>query len=167
MDAGGGAGGLLVIGLILAPLALLAVLRLRAPSNRRKHERFKINSDVRISVGDKELVGNISTISLGGAQINTAALLQDGGLITMQISSPDGGEKVEVAGRVVWSEANKAYGVAFNSAPQSVLSRISIGRAACKKPLNGNAARPLIVGVDTSRASGFAYDRSDRELRAD
>jgi hypothetical protein len=43
----------------------------------------------------------------------------------MAISSPDGGEKVEVAGRIVWSEANKAYGVAFAKAPQSALSRIA------------------------------------------
>lgn len=127
MDGGGtpwGSAGAVVL-LVLAPIAVLLVMRMRAPVSRRKHERFKINSDVRISVGDKELVGNISTISLGGAQINTAALLQDGGLISLTISSPDGGEKVEVAGRVVWSEANKAYGVAFNEAPQTVLSRIA------------------------------------------
>jgi hypothetical protein len=100
-------------------------MRLRAPQNRRQHERFKINSDVRISIGDRELVGSVSSISLGGAQINTSALLQDGGIVSLSISSPDGAEKVEVAGRVVWSEANKAYGVAFDRTPQSVLSQIS------------------------------------------
>lgn len=114
-----------IVTLILAPLAVLLFMRTRAPASRRKHERFKINSDVRISVGDKELVGSVSSISLGGAQINTAALLQDGGLVTLMISSPNGEERVEVAGRVVWSEANKAYGVAFNQAPQNVLSRIA------------------------------------------
>lgn len=114
-----------VVLLVLAPLAVLFVMRMRAPANRRKHERFKINSDVRISVGDRELVGSVSTISLGGAQINTEAMLQDGGVVTLTISSPDGVDKVEVAGRVVWSEANKAYGVAFNQAPQTVLSRIA------------------------------------------
>ncbi len=119
----GGAG--VVIGLLLAPLMVLIAMRMRAPVNRRKHERFHVDSDVRIKVGDRELVGNVSTISLGGAQVNTDALLQDGGLITLSISSPNGAEKVEVAGRVVWSEANKAYGVAFNHAPQSALSRIA------------------------------------------
>lgn len=114
-----------VLGLLLAPFAVLLVMRWRTPVNRRKHERFKIDSDVRISVGDRELVGSISSISLGGVQVNTSALLQDGGLVSLSISSPDGVEKVEVAGRVVWSEANKAYGVAFDSTPQSVLSRIA------------------------------------------
>jgi hypothetical protein len=115
----------IVLLLVLAPVAVLFVMRMRAPASRRKHERFKINSDVRISVGDRELVGSVSTISLGGAQINTAAMLQDGGVVSLTISSPDGVDKVEVAGRVVWSEANKAYGVAFNHAPQTVLSRIA------------------------------------------
>jgi hypothetical protein len=114
-----------VVALLLAPIIALVVMRLRTPANRRKHERFKIDSDVRINVGGRELVGSVSTISLGGAQVNTDQLLQDGGLITLTIASPTGEEKVEVQGRVVWSEANKAYGVAFDSAPQSVLSRIA------------------------------------------
>ncbi|MBX3022365.1 MAG: S8 family serine peptidase [Bdellovibrionales bacterium] len=115
----------LVIALIFAPLAILTYMRLRTPVQRRKHERFKIDSDVRISVGGRELVGSVSTISLGGVQVNTSALLQDGGTVTLAISSPDGAEKIEVAGHVVWSEANKAYGVAFDHTPQSVLTRIA------------------------------------------
>jgi subtilisin family serine protease len=120
-----GSGSGVVLALILAPLAVLLVMRMKAPAYRRRFERFKIDSDVRISVGDRELVGSLSSISLGGAQVNTSALLQDGGLITMSISSPSGDERVEVAGRVVWSEANKAYGVAFDQAPQTALSRIA------------------------------------------
>lgn len=120
-----GGGAVAVVVLLLAPLLVLIYMRLRSPVARRKHERFNINTDVRISVGDKELVGSVSSISMGGVCLNTSALLQDGGLITMTIASPDGQEKVEVAGRVVWSEANKAYGVAFDKTPQSVLSRIS------------------------------------------
>ncbi len=119
-----GSAGAVVL-LLLAPVGVLLVMRMRAPVNRRKHERFKINSDVRIMVGDREMVGSISSISLGGVQVNTDALLQDGGLVTMAISSPDGGHKVEVAGRIVWSEANKAYGVAYEKAPQSALSQIA------------------------------------------
>ncbi len=119
----GGAGAVVV--LLLAPIVVLVIMRLRAPANRRKHERFKIHSDVRLMVGDKEMVGSISSISLGGVQVNTSALMQDGGLVTMAIASPDGSERIEVSGRVVWSEANKAYGVQFAQTPQSVLSRIA------------------------------------------
>jgi len=119
-----GSAGAVVV-LLLAPILVLMIMRMRAPVNRRKHERFKINSDVRIMVGEREMVGSISSISLGGVQLNTSALLQDGGLVTMNIASPDGAEKIEVAGRIVWSEANKAYGVAYEKAPQSALSRIA------------------------------------------
>jgi hypothetical protein len=122
-----------IVGLVLLPVLVLLAMRMRAPEQRRQHERFKINSDVRISVGDRELVGSISSLSLGGVQVNTSALLQDGGLITMSISSPDGQEKVEVCGRVVWSEANKAYGVAFDRAPQSALSRFAEWTANLKR----------------------------------
>ncbi len=122
--SGGMAGGLIVLSMILAPLAYLIFLRVRAPQNRRQHERFKINSDVRISVGDRELVGSVSSISTGGVCLNTSAVLQDGGLVSLTISSPDGQDRVEVAGRVVWSESKKAYGVAFDQAPDSAVSRI-------------------------------------------
>ena len=130
---GGGSGGSgvpfgtagAVVLLVLAPMILLVYMRIASQPPRRKHERFKIDSSVRISVGDRELVGSVSSISLGGVQVNTEALLQDGGLITLSIASPSGDEKIEVAGRVVWSEANKAYGVAFDQAPQSALARIA------------------------------------------
>lgn len=127
-----GSAGAVVL-LLLAPVFVLIVMRMRAPANRRRHERFKINSDVRISVGGREMVGSISSIGLGGVQINTSALLQDGGLVTMAIASPDGGEKIEVTGRIVWSEANKSYGVAFAKAPQNVLSRIADWTRALQK----------------------------------
>jgi hypothetical protein len=130
MDQDGGPGqGLGAIAvmavLALAPLAYLMYRRQQLPVNRRRYERFRINSDVRIHVGDKELVGSVSSISLGGAQVDTSALLKDGGLVTLSIASPDGKESVEVQGRVVWSEANKSYGVAFADASQGVLSSIS------------------------------------------
>ena len=115
----------MAIGLLLLPLVAYAIRGVLYPQSRRRHERYKIDSEVRISVGDRELVGSVSSISLGGAQVNTAALLEDGGMVTMLIESPDGSEKIEVGGRVVWSEANKAYGVAFDQAPQSALQRIT------------------------------------------
>lgn len=115
----------ITLALLLLPLVAYQARRIMKPQSRRRHDRYKIDSEVRISVGDRELVGSVSSISLGGAQVNTAALLEDGGMVTMLIESPDGKERIEVGGRVVWSEANKAYGVAFDQAPQSVLHRIT------------------------------------------
>jgi hypothetical protein len=111
--------------LMLAPLMYIVYRRVKNPLHRRQFERFRIQSEVRIHVGDRELVGSVSSISLGGVQVNTSALMQDGGLVTLSIASPDGRDQIEVAGRVVWSDVNKAYGVAFDHTPQSVLSSIS------------------------------------------
>ena len=48
------------------------------------------------------------------------------GVVEMTIKSPDGKEQINVAGKVVWSEEKKRYGVAFQGADTSVLN--SIGR---------------------------------------
>ncbi|MCA9423357.1 MAG: S8 family serine peptidase [Nitrospira sp.] len=116
---------ILLLAILTAPIMLVTYMRRRNPANRRKHERFKVQSDVRIRFGDRELVGSVSSISLGGVQINTEALLEQGGIVSMAISSPDGKEQVQVEGKIVWSEANKAYGVAFSEAPKTALERIS------------------------------------------
>lgn len=106
--------GLLML-IVLAPFAIAMGLKQRRKEedNRRAHQRFNINSEVRMSVGDKELVGAVSCISMGGAKIDTEALLENGGIIEMSISSPDGKEKIQVMGKVVWSAERKSYGVQF------------------------------------------------------
>jgi hypothetical protein len=116
---------LLVLALIALPMVVASILKSQRPESRRRHERFKIDSDVRVRVGDRELIGSISTISLGGAQLNTDALLENGGIVTMMIAGPDGQEQVQVQGQIVWSEAQKAYGVAFKDATYSTLDQIS------------------------------------------
>lgn len=129
LGTGGGGGPqtwyvLLVIGLLLAPLAIWKTLRKEDPSNRRQHDRYKIDTEVKLNLDGRELIGSISSIGLGGVQLNTNALLENGGLVRMSIVSPNGEEMVEVEGRVVWSEANSAYGVRFEEAKQTVLERI-------------------------------------------
>ncbi|KYG70266.1 serine protease [Bdellovibrio bacteriovorus] len=122
---GGGAGAIaVVIGLLMAPLAFWQVLRSRDPKNKRKYDRFKMSSEIRVMVGDRELVGNVNTISEGGLSFNADAALDKGGIVTMRIQSPDGHEVIEVQGQVVWSEKNQAYGVQFANAKQGTLAMI-------------------------------------------
>lgn len=123
-------GALVLVGLLMMPVILWAVLRQRAlaqknnPASRRLFDRFKMDSDIRVSVGDRELVGSLKTISLGGASFNADEALEKGGIITMKITSPDGKDIVEVQGQVVWNEANHAYGVQFAGAEQNTLTMI-------------------------------------------
>jgi subtilisin family serine protease len=116
--------GLLV--LLMAPVLLgLHLRRASTGKSRRQYERFQIASQVRIKLGDRELLGNVSSISLGGAQVNTDAWLEHGGVVSMQISSPDGKDVINVQGKVVWCEEQKRYGVAFQNAEENAIAAIS------------------------------------------
>jgi len=131
-NADGFSGAGVMAGLFLLPVILWVVLRQRAkekekaadPAGRRKFDRFRMDSDIRVMVGDRELVGALKTISVGGASFSADEALEKGGIITMKIASPDGKELVEVQGQVVWNEANQAYGVQFAGAQQSTLNMI-------------------------------------------
>jgi subtilisin family serine protease len=133
INSGPGAGGAnptagVVFGLMMIPMAVWFVLRQRAmandPRNKRRHDRFKMQSSIKVMVGDRELVGSMNSISQGGLSFNTDQALEKGGIITMRIQSPDGHEVIEVQGQVVWSEANQAYGVQFANAKQGTLAMI-------------------------------------------
>lgn len=121
---GGGTNLAVVIGLLLAPLALWQALRKRDPRDQRRYERFVMNSEIRVNVGGRELVGAVNTISEGGLSFNANEALEKGGIVTMRIQSPDGREAIEVQGQVVWNEKNQAYGVAFANAKQGTLAMI-------------------------------------------
>lgn len=124
--SGSGAGSAtgVIVGLLLVPLVFWQALRLRDPKNRRRHERFKMSSEIRVQVGDRELVGAVNTISEGGLSFNTDQALEKGGIVTMRIQSPDGKEVIEVQGQVVWCEKNQSYGVQFANARQGTLAMI-------------------------------------------
>lgn len=114
----------LILGLLLAPLVVIQVLRSRQPQNKRKYERFKMSSEVRVKVGDRELIGAVNTISEGGLSFNADAALDKGGIVTMRIQSPDGNEVIEVQGQVVWSEHSQSYGVQFENTKQGTAAMI-------------------------------------------
>ena len=118
---------MLFLGLLFAPVFLINVLRIRKKKmieSRRQFPRYKMESEVRIDVGGQQLVGQMSTISLGGARIDTDALLEKGGVVSLSIESPDGEQQVQVQGRVVWSEEKKAYGVQFCDAKDDAVAAI-------------------------------------------
>lgn len=124
-SGGGGAGpGFLIVTLIPLLVWLVIRLRVRSPADKRKYERFKLESAITVKVGNRELVASMKTISVGGASFCTESALEKGGLVTMKIQSPDGQEQLEVQGHVVWCENNKAYGVQFSQAREGVIQSI-------------------------------------------
>jgi hypothetical protein len=108
---------------MLLPIILWRGLRSEG-ADQRRHERFKMSSEISLNVGGRELVGSVKTISEGGLSFSAEAALEKGGIVTMRIQSPDGRETIEVQGQVVWNEKNQAYGVAFENARQGTLAMI-------------------------------------------
>lgn len=128
---GSGSGGnsnssgiLLVLAFTFLPLIVWQVVRSRSAHSRRRYERFVMNSDIQLKVGGRELVGHMKTISEGGLSFCAEEMLDKGGIVNIQIQSPDGRESVQVQGHIVWCEKSKAYGVQFDEAREGVLSSI-------------------------------------------
>lgn len=117
----------IILALSLLPLVLWQVMRTRDASgrSRRKYDRYMMDSEIKVMVGGRELVGHMKTISVGGLSFEADAMLERGGVVTMNITGPDGKEQVQVEGHIVWNEKNHSYGVQFDHARDTVLSRIS------------------------------------------
>ena len=115
----------ILICLSALPLVVWQVMRSR-PSKvqRRRHDRFLMNSSIRVNVEGRELIGHLRTISEGGLSFEANTMLEKGGVLTMSIQSPDGRDTVQVEGHIVWSEENKSYGVQFDHARDGVRSLI-------------------------------------------
>jgi hypothetical protein len=112
--------GLAVLLLVLClPLVVLLALR---PTGRalRKFERYYLHSTVQFDIGDQKVNGLVGTISLGGMGINSPVPLAEGTVVKMQVLGPDGQEKIEVQGRVVWSAGEKKYGISFANMEKEV-----------------------------------------------
>jgi len=129
--SGGSSGGTTaaLLALLLAPLLVINILKLRVkikPEYRRAYPRMNIQSEVSIAVGDQKLIGQMSSISLGGARIDTEALLEQGGVVTLCVASPVGDKHFEVQGQIVWCEEKKAYGVKFAEAQKEAQDLVSL-----------------------------------------
>ncbi len=122
-----GGRALVFFGIMLIPILVIYGLRRRQfkGQGERKHERLHLESEVKVAIGDSHLVGSISSASLGGVQLNTEAMLEQGGIVTMKITSPDGKEQVEVQGQVVWRKEKEAYGVQFAQPQKAAFAWIS------------------------------------------
>lgn len=114
----------MLVGLLLLPVLLWLALRKPAAKYNRQFDRFKMNSDIKLKIGEREIVGHLNTISVGGLGFDVDAALERGGTVTMKVASPDGKEQIEVQGHIVWNENNKSYGVQFDEAKDSIVSRI-------------------------------------------
>lgn len=122
---GDGLGIALTLFVCLIPLGVWMTFYLLSPEQRRKYERFNVSSGIKVRLGDREIVGQMKTLSQGGLSFCAEDMIEKGSLVTMKISNPSGAGDIEIQGRIVWSEEKKAYGVQFQDASQSMLERIT------------------------------------------
>lgn len=114
----------LFFGLLLLPVLAWFVLSTRNPINQRRFDRYKLESEIKFKIGERELTGKMKTISLGGMSFDAQEILEKGGVLKVQIKSPTGNEIYEVEGQIVWSTESNAYGVQFKEAEESLLRSI-------------------------------------------
>ncbi|MCB0348683.1 MAG: S8 family serine peptidase [Bdellovibrionales bacterium] len=131
---GGGKGlGFAIMALLFSP-ALFLVAR-RKNANRRKHERFEVHSQMKLKVGDSELVGELESISLGGFGFDMEELIEKGSVVTVKLQTPTGEKEIEVKGKIVWRDGHH-HGVQLMERNKGILQFIkqmitnfSIGKA--------------------------------------
>lgn len=113
--------GLLLV--LLSPVMILLTLRNSQKAgagqssdglNRRRYDRFKVDTNVQILFGGQQLAGAVSCISLGGVRIDTNDSLHDGDEVALKIQGPDEDSYIEAKGEIVWSKDQESYGVKFN-----------------------------------------------------
>lgn len=125
---GGPSGGKnwgVILSLAAFPMLIWIALQAKLLTKpRRRHDRFVMKSSIRVNVGGRELVGQMQTISQGGLSFEAETMLEKGGVVTLQITSPDGKDQMQVEGRVVWSENNQSYGVQFSEESSPIAKRI-------------------------------------------
>ncbi len=108
----------------LLPFGVWLSFYLLSPQSRRQYERFNVSSNIKVKLGDREIVGHMNTLSQGGLSFSAQDMIEKGSLVTMKITNPNGVGEVEVQGRIVWSEEKEAYGVQFQHATKSMTDRI-------------------------------------------
>ncbi len=128
---GGGSGGSSpgalgsVFVLLFLPLAVWMVVRTKwVTPSRRRYGRFATDSEVRVYRDGQELLGRLSSISLGGAAFSAQSNLNKGELVTLQIAIPSQSNSIEVMGRVVWNDDNQSYGVQFGPLGDQIIDQL-------------------------------------------
>lgn len=133
----GGSGnkglGFALFALLFSPIIFLVASR--KGLSRRKHERFEVHSQMKINVGDHEVVGELETISLGGFGFNMQEMLEKGSVVTVKLQTPDGEKEIEVKGKIVWRDGHH-HGVQFVEQNKGILqfvkqmiANFSVGKA--------------------------------------
>jgi len=123
----------ILVSLILM-VPIITAFKLRAnPHYKRRYDRFFLGSSVQIHIGQKDYLGSVGTISLGGLSFNSEATLKLGHSLELFVTSPNGNENLKANGQIVWMSNNNSYGVKFIDVAEETLIKISAWTKDLKK----------------------------------
>ncbi len=74
---------------------------------RRMHQRDPLNVPVEISHDGKILKGNITNVSLSGAQIHSTVSFETGSFVEVEFEAPRVSQVFSRAANVIWSEESR------------------------------------------------------------
>lgn len=116
---------ILITFLVLMIPAVIALTLRKNTKYQRRYDRYFLGSNVQILMGQKEYLGSVGTISLGGLSFNSNAILKLGNSLQLSVASPTGTEHLSVQGQVVWMSNNNSYGVKFSNLAEETLVKIT------------------------------------------
>lgn len=92
-------------------------------NNLRNDKRYSVQIPVLIHIGSQSILGSMKNLSASGLQLCSRALSVEKGktVVVNVLSSHEGNKKVELKGKVVWSENKKEYGIQFFDETSSLL----------------------------------------------
>lgn len=109
---------------LLVPILVALTMRQNTKYQRR-YDRYFLGSQVQISSGQKEYLGSVGTISLGGLSFSSNAILKLGNSLDLCVAGPNGDENIHVKGQIVWMSNNNSYGVKFQNLAEDTLIKIT------------------------------------------
>lgn len=130
---GGGSGptnpwtGVIVGLLMLAPLMIWLQIRQAAKNtessddgrNRRKFQRYELQTSVDVQIGGVTHKAQTASISLGGLSLNSDQDIEKDQMVVLRLKGANG-EDIELKGKVVWSTETHSYGVQFSEESEAL-----------------------------------------------
>jgi len=117
-----------------------------APRWVKREERLSYSAPVVVSVGEREVAGELEDVSNGGAFINTHRVVPVDSAVSLELAMPDG-EKIHIDGNVVWTRrhikgAENGVGIRFGELSDLVKNQLSKFLNEIPRPLDDAEPEP-------------------------
>lgn len=134
--------GVIVGLLMLAPLMIWLQIRQAALTlerhedaedvkNRRKFQRYELQTSVEVQIGGVTHQAQTASISLGGLSLSSEQNMEKDQVVTLKLKGANG-ESIELHGKVVWCTEKKSYGVQFSETSEALRDSLKVMEGSLK-----------------------------------